>query len=111
MTVKLKEVSLILDQFLKESSFLPLHFYLDGKKQSTDPTKVLAEIWIPGKNGEGQFLPHFHHLPPKIKKGKIMKKEEHIIFERTYLADGVTFRQAVKRMLIVLPNVITEGTL
>ena len=40
-----------------------------------------------------------------------MKKEAHIIFKRTYLAYGVSCRQAVKRMLIVLPNVIAEGTL
>ena len=40
-----------------------------------------------------------------------MKKEAHIIFKRTYLADGVSCRQAVKGMLIVLPNVIGEGTL
>lgn len=81
-----------------------------GIKQRTDTTKGLTEIWILEKIGKVSFYP-ISITPTKKKKWENMKKEAHMIFKRTYLADGVSCRQAVKGMSIVLPNVVAEGTL
>ena len=73
-------------------------------------SKQRTQLNVSVKWGRSVFAP-FPSPATEIKKGKIMKKEAHINFKRTKLSDGLSFRQATKRMLIVLPKVITEGTL